>query len=182
MNSDFDERLDEALQKYGAAEPRDGLESRILANLAAEAEHATVRGWHWGWIAAPVAIGLVAVVLISILLKPHSGDVKVAKQVSVTTKIIQERKPPAAPDQKILSVERARRHQKLAHPVAIAGTEPRLEQFPSPTPLNEQEQMLARYVRERRQEAVVVARARAELLKTEMARFQSVKGTTEDDF
>jgi hypothetical protein len=37
--------------------------------------------------------------------------------------------------------------------------------------LSEQEEMLVRYVRERRQEATMVARARAELLKQELAEF-----------
>ena len=41
-------------------------------------------------------------------------------------------------------------------------TTPRLDQFPSPRPLSEQEQMLARYVREFPQEAVLVARAQTE--------------------
>jgi len=65
----------------------------------------------------------------------------------------------------IAHVKKSQRH------VAQVRTEPHLEQFPSPTPLNEQEEMLVRYVRERRQEAVMVARARAELLKQELADF-----------
>jgi hypothetical protein len=65
----------------------------------------------------------------------------------------------------IAHVKKSQRH------VAKVRTEPHLEQFPSPTPLNEQEEMLVRYVRERRQEAVMVARARAELLKQELADF-----------
>jgi hypothetical protein len=42
---------------------------------------------------------------------------------------------------------------------------PMLEQFPSPTPLNEQEKMLARYVEEFPQKAVLVARAQTDLQK-----------------
>ena len=42
---------------------------------------------------------------------------------------------------------------------------PKLEQFPSPSPMNEQEKMLARYVRKFPQRAALVARAQTELQK-----------------
>lgn len=42
---------------------------------------------------------------------------------------------------------------------------PKLEQFPSPIPLNEQEKMLARYVQEFPRKAALVARAQTDLRK-----------------
>jgi hypothetical protein len=55
--------------------------------------------------------------------------------------------------------------------VAPISVEPRLEQFPSPAPLSEQEEMLVRYIRERPHEAALIARAQAELLKQDLQQF-----------
>ncbi len=165
-----DDRLDEALKKYGAAEPRAGLESRILANLSGERENLAWRHSHWRLPAATIAFGVAVVVGFFLTRKPDSPHVNVVNQTSLTEN--QEISRPAISDPippvalgAIAHVKKSQRH------VAQVRTEPHLEQFPSPTPLNEQEEMLVRYVRERRQEAVMVARARAELLKQELADF-----------
>jgi hypothetical protein len=50
--------------------------------------------------------------------------------------------------------------------------EPRLNQFPSPAPLNEQEELLARYVQSRHPEAVMVARVRAEIERQNLERME----------
>ena len=42
------------------------------------------------------------------------------------------------------------------------ASEPRLEQFPSPSPLSEEEKLLKEFVRNSPQEAVLVAQAQAE--------------------
>jgi hypothetical protein len=165
-----DDRLDEALKKYGAAEPRAGLESRILVNLAGERERRTGRPWHWRWIAAPLAFGVAVVVGFFLTRKPDCPHVNVVNQTSLTEN--QEISRPAIsypiPPVALGAIAHVKKSQ---HHVAKVRSEPHLEQFPSPTPLNEQEEMLVRYVRERRQEAVMVARARAELLKQELADF-----------
>jgi hypothetical protein len=50
----------------------------------------------------------------------------------------------------------------------VVASAPRLEQFPSPEPLSEQEEFLARYVEQFPHEAVLVARAQTQLMKQEM--------------
>jgi hypothetical protein len=57
---------------------------------------------------------------------------------------------------------------------AAVAEEPRLEQFPSPRPLSEQEEMLARYVQEETQEAKLVAKAQTEMLKKESLEFENL--------
>jgi hypothetical protein len=67
--------------------------------------------------------------------------------------------------------------QKLTHSRTSARSSestrdsPHLSQFPSPQPLNAQEEILARYVRENAQEAVLLAQARAALLKKDLLEF-----------
>ena len=58
-NDDLGHDLDAVLAKYAAAEPRAGLEERILANLRAEQTHGPDRTW-WRWAIA----GALAVVVV----------------------------------------------------------------------------------------------------------------------
>jgi hypothetical protein len=170
-NSQFDdERLDEALKQYSAAEPRAGLESRILANLASERERLNGRRWHWHWIAATLAFGIAVLVGSFLTRKPDYQRANVLNEAPIT-KGSQGMTPHGPSDYKTVVALRPTNHGKSQRPIEPARTEPRFEQFPSPRPLNEQEEMLARYVREWRPQAVMVARARAELLKRELAGF-----------
>jgi hypothetical protein len=50
-------------------------------------------------------------------------------------------------------------------PVAVSNAHPKLDQFPSPQPLSEQEKILASYVQEYPENAVLLARARTEALR-----------------
>jgi anti-sigma-K factor RskA len=61
---ELDSILDTALAKYAAAEPRTGLEDRVLANLRAERTRIPVHaGWRWS-VAAVLAVVIVAVALV----------------------------------------------------------------------------------------------------------------------
>lgn len=53
----------------------------------------------------------------------------------------------------------------LSGPVAVVVHSPKLDQFPSPQPLSEQEKMLAEYVAGHRQQAILIARVRMAELK-----------------
>ncbi|HEY6185701.1 MAG TPA: hypothetical protein VIW67_25900 [Terriglobales bacterium] len=57
----LDQWLDQALTDYGHTEPRIGLETRVLSNLAAEKARATRRTL-WPWAFASVAVTLTVVV------------------------------------------------------------------------------------------------------------------------
>lgn len=144
----IDDMLDSLLANYSLAEPRPGLEARILANLR-EAEKEAPQGWwnfKWLWTGAVMAAIVVAAVLIN-------GRHRVAPPTNVVVKTTQP-----APQPEI-------QHHAPAARVEIAGihrrkpsTVPTTQQnvtlalrerpavFPTPTPLSEQEKLLLSYV------------------------------------
>lgn len=152
----FDAWLDRALRQYGDAEPRAGLERRILANLESVPCTAGVnRGWAWWFGAAALAACLGLAFWI--------GSTNFAK------KPVANATPAPTP---AVNVERAYRAQPsvpaahvVAHHASRRAVQPRvtkdpcLATFPSPRPLSEQEQLLVSYAERFPQEAVMVAQA-----------------------
>lgn len=61
----------------------------------------------------------------------------------------------------------------------VVATGPKLDQFPSPQPLTEQELALARYVREFPQEADLIATAQVENEKAIQQKMQDTRSETE---
>ena len=168
-NQSADKWLDAALRQYGEAEPRPGLEKRVLANLDAQRARLAISPWWRRPVAAAVTIAVLAGGLLLLKRKPDVTAVRISNQPPVTAGAEPERAIAfrVAPHTAIKRRDRPEPNRNIAHP----SSEPRLEQFPAPTPLSEQEEMLARYVREHRQEAILVARARAELLKQDLEEF-----------
>lgn len=62
----LDQWLDEALSQYSAAEPRLGLERRVLASVQAEEHTQTGRKRWWRWMPALAAIAAVLVVMVAV--------------------------------------------------------------------------------------------------------------------
>jgi hypothetical protein len=171
MNSQHDEQLDrwlnKALGQYSDAQPRVGLAARILTNLAIERQKIAVR-WRWRLAVASMVVicGVLAlrVGIFSHVQHSISGTVAARRPMqdeSNATQIaplmqahargkVQVRRIPSLSGRarKIRTVEQA--------------NEPRLEQFPSPRPLSEEEKLLKEFVRNSPQEAVLVAEAQAE--------------------
>jgi hypothetical protein len=171
-----DSWLDASLKQYGEAEPRPGLEGRVWANLRAEREPRPDGRWIW----AP-GLGVLLAVMVSggifwargpgarpETTSGHRSTAVVPKEAPAPLATTQARSP--ADSAWLSSVPRrlARRS------TAAVGDEPRLEQFPSPRPLSEQEEMLARYVQEETQEAKLVAKAQTEMLKKESLEFENL--------
>jgi len=157
----LDRCLDAALREYGSAEPRLGLEGRVLANLAAErVSLAARRRCRWVLGAAAAAAACVGVVVwIDATHHPAvdyvaSGASSAGQEAGATSgthevkqpvaEAVQRRTPPREP--RMIAVARA----------------PRLSQFPSPRALSEQERLLLRYVTEAPNEAVLIANEQAE--------------------
>lgn len=158
-DKNLDRWLDGALQRYGNVEPRTGLESRILANLEAAAQvRRHGRGWWWAWGAAALMACIAVAMWVGIDMH-HLTKRTVATTNPATVGASAKGSQPA-PLQVAHLPHRVKRHS--IPPNIEAAKQPRLEQFPSARPLSEQEQLLARYVRELPEEAVLVAQAQAE--------------------
>lgn len=161
--------LHATLARYASVEPRAGLEARILANLRAAQTRIPKRAW-WRLSLAATAT---AVLVVAVFLPWRSGrpahpvdaTVKPAPQSRETQLVLNSgslaRGDTIAPQQP--PPQRAAVHRSRHDDVAVAV--PKLDQFPSPRPLSQQEKMLRSYVAEDPVQAVLIARARSEALR-----------------
>jgi hypothetical protein len=169
---DLDQWLDAALSQYGKAEPRTGLESRVLANLEAERNRiASRRRWLW---AVGSATALAAMV-VAVWFWQSGREVGPGSSAGIsTTSHCEEARGSIepAPAAKIAHpaggypAKQVATHRPASRPLrdlTVAAT-PKLDQFPSPRPLSEQEQILMSYVAQYPEKAALVAQAQAEAL------------------
>jgi hypothetical protein len=168
--NDLDRMLDSALAKYAAVEPRMGLEERVLANLRAKPGTDRV-WWRWRLAIAAMAVVIVAVTVALRYSKPSQPLVKNPPSITVPDPQRHETKKP--------ETQVANRHENTApsrkptrhavehstQPEAVAVAYPKLDQFPSPRPLSEQEKILASYITLDPQRAALVAEARMDALR-----------------
>jgi hypothetical protein len=169
---DLDRTLDAALAKYASVEPREGLEERILANMRAASTRDAQRAW-WNWgFAVLAAFLLLAAALVWQWNKPTQAPI--ANHPSTL------KQAPVAPDlahrdgnnvpQRSLP-RRTARHQPEREVVAA---NPKLDVFPTPLPLSEQEKILAAYVSQYPKHAALVAEARMDDLRQETEERQRI--------
>jgi hypothetical protein len=186
---ELDRVLDKALAKYAAAEPRTGLEERVLAAVRAERARVPDRAW-WRW---SVMAALAAMVIVAVTLAwksdrpPHPV---VANHLATATPAAKAPATQAGSKGKANPAHlRERGAIRAAAPrprsgVMMAGN-PKLDQFPSPRPLSEQEKLLQAYIAQYPERAVLIARARTEALKQdqleEMNGFPSGDRGTDSD-
>jgi len=158
---DGNQWLESALRQYGKAEPRAGLESRLLANLLTERNRiASRRRWWWALGTATALAAVVAAVWVG-----ESGRERNPESAAGTSTTI-HREPGLAPHAAHPAREVARRRpaNRPLRDLSVSKT-PKLAQFPSPQPLSEQEQILVSYVAKYPESAALVAEARAEALR-----------------
>lgn len=167
-----DAALDSALREHGDARPRPGLEGRVLANLRAERERLKAGRKWWP---APVAVAVSAILIIGAAIFLGRTHDNTREQVAAErTPMVRQNSPgvrvasvPAA------NTSRATKITRRVRPVlANRPAEPRLDQFPSPQPLSDQEQLLARYVQELPSEARQIAQAQTELARQDQIEFE----------
>lgn len=174
---ELDSILDAALAKYAAVEPRVGLEERVLASLRAERARVPDRVW-WRW---SLAGALAAVVVVGLALAWRSGKLSRPIVKGHPSPTIQSAPKPATQlvsnaggkqirgnqpgPQKLAAVRKALVHR--AQPEAVALANPKLDQFPSPRPLSEQEKILLDYVERFPEAAVRIAEAQTALAQRE---------------
>ena len=132
-----DELLEAALRNYAGAEPRSGLEGRVLAGVRAR-QQAARRRTAWAW-AVGVA-GVAAMVTLLVFYWPHRQPAP----LPVTAKV------PAIPSApmvaKAASVVQPTMPRRPVRPAAATTVDWRPQQFPTPRPLSEQEKLLLAYV------------------------------------
>ncbi len=161
-----DRWLESALIQFGKAEPRVGLENRLLANLRAERAPAYLRRRWWR------ALGMVAslaAILVAVRVEERDRERKPESAAATSTTNRAEAQELVQP-RPIPQIVHPAREEVLRRPahrptrdLAVAST-PKLAQFPSPQPLSEQERILASYVAKYPEHAALVAQARAEAL------------------
>jgi len=176
---EIDRWLDDALAQYGKVEPRPGLEGRVLARLA-EARREPTRKLRW-WSA--LAFSAAAILVLGVVWRQRMEPTRLpGNHVATVATPLETKKSDAR--NKLSSNEHSLRdnsnlsvrgnhspnsHGKMDRPNLTASAEqsagPKLERFPAPQPLNEQEQLLLRYVQEFPQKAALMARAQTELRK-----------------
>jgi len=172
-DQEFDRELDAVLARYAAVEPRAGLESRILANLRADAAKVSNPVW-WRWGLAGLAAAVVITGALAWRTSNRSHPVKASRSpVSEAPKVPEKPIVPGAGNTPA-AVRKAPKPDRGPHhlrptPGRPSKAPPKLDQFPSPQPLNEQELILARYVRQFPHQAVLVARVANEELKRDRA-------------
>ncbi len=163
----LDEMLDGLLSEYSAAQPRPGLETRILANLreqsAAVKDKSSPRVWRWNFawtrvgIWAGAAMATAAILLAIYLSRPAQQKsapqiVQQAPQKEVPGPV--QQKNPAGQDVHAGNQLPDQRREELVKKKTVKNTMVaerqvavvRQEVFPSPSPLSDQEKLLFRYL------------------------------------
>ncbi len=138
---ELDQLLDSALSTY--AEPRTGIEARVLANLSAQP---TRRRWLPWAIALPIA----ACIALLLLLIPSHNRTKPIRQAQHNT--APQTQP--APQNSLAQATPVPSHQPkprilAAHAaphLATAQAPPKLDVFPTPHPLSREEQAMVDFV------------------------------------
>jgi len=167
----LDEMLDGLLSEYSAAQPRPGLEMRILANLreqsAAAKDESTPRVWRWNFawmrvgmmrvgIWAGAAMATAAILLAIYLSRPsqqtrapqivqHSPQQEAPRPVQQKNLAGQDGQAGnQLPDQRLEELVKKKTVKNTM--VAERQVAVRQEVFPSPSPLSDQEKLLFRYL------------------------------------
>jgi hypothetical protein len=180
----LDRELDAALAKFTAVEPRVGLEDRVLANLLTQQAHVTERS-RWRW---PALAALTAAIVVTVFLawSPESPIQKAASNPSASTQIDGDAGTQAnygRSDATQLSDAGSGRRLKpraVSHSVRLASPAPKLDQFPSPQPLSEQETILLRYITNYPEHAALIAQARTDELRRDRIEEMSFPSSDDD--
>ncbi len=161
----LDRWLDAALRQYGGVEPRTGLEGRILASLKVEAEYHRVRNpWLWVLAASSVAVLLIAFWLgigghgsrIPETLANRSVSIdKIVGPAQEMSKSTSER-PGTTPEPTRTGRSPTGRVHTAVVAASVSG--PRLNQFPSPHTLSQEELLFVRYAQDFPREAILLAK------------------------
>lgn len=142
---ELDILLDRALESYAAAQPRPGLEQRVMANVRAAGKRGR---WRLAiWVPALAAV-CTAVVLAALALRAPRVTIPAPEPPRVVA-----RQQPAAASPARAPVQASRPKAGRAATVAVRRPAPlpKLEQFPSPAPVSEEVRALLEWTRKSRE-------------------------------
>jgi hypothetical protein len=173
---ELDRALDAALAKYAAVEPRPGLEERVLAHLRSAPAPRRWMTWKL-WTAAGLAVAAIVVTagLAMIWRAGRNSHPVIAnhpsapaqRQAQPETQIAANQQSGAQSRNSEPAAKISPRRNRPQPEVAVAAKVPRLEQFPSPQPLSDQEKILATYIAKYPRNAALLAEARTVELRQE---------------
>ena len=151
----FDPLLDRALSEYGNVSPREGLEQRLLARLAAEQPR---RSWNWRWLWAAVpamAIGLIVFLATRPAVKPDTNVAKAPSRPIITpaTPKAAGLSPTQAPQVSAVHAPRRVHTDATVSTMESSGAQPKLTTFPSPDESEQQARLLLAFVTHHPEEA-----------------------------
>jgi hypothetical protein len=152
----IDDMLDSLLANYSSAEPRPGLETRILANLR-EAKKESSQGWwnfKWLWAGVVAAAIIVAAVLAGGRHRIEPPKHVMAKTSPAIPEPAIQPHAPTAPKETVEIYRRKSRATKQPQNATLALSQ-RPANFPTPVPLSEQERMMFSYLENTPQEIIV---------------------------
>lgn len=152
----IDKMLDSLLANYSSAEPRPGLETRILANLISATprdakSREAARGWwsfKWLWAGAAVAAAIIAGVLLLGGHRKEKGPVMVHELPGPAHPEPPQQKPPKIAPEVATKQREHTSHRAVMMPAQNSGLKPGLRpaNFPTPSPLSEQERLMLAYL------------------------------------
>lgn len=171
----LEELLDSMLAAYSVAEPRPGLETRIVANLRAQ-DRDEARWWsrRWLWAGASVAAIAASVVLVILLSRAvgskPSAAIQAVRQQTTQSQIAQGptaaigRAPARTPSATVPGEPAGRRPRVQQTKASMQNTHPSPwpEMFPTPVPLTEQERLMFAYIENTPREEVIAQLVRDE--------------------
>lgn len=177
--------LDSAIQQYGRTEPREGLETRLLAGLRAERGRLDRRS-RWTWAMGVVAAAAVLAALLVGLQKKHpamnqAGGKPVVNELHATVPSpeIADQPPVEKRTHKTVSAVPGSSRQ----PVASSIAEPKLGQFPSSREVSVAEERLVQYLQTAPDAALLkphgtseIAKLHIDDLETEPLEIQRING------
>jgi hypothetical protein len=137
----LDDLLNSLLSHYASAEPRPGLETRVLASIrqARRAEKVRWMSLGWWWAVGAVTVVVTAALIVFSSYGGRWHPVKKQIQRAAQQRTIPAPKGDFGPGPAIgRSIKHARRQVHLA--------EVKKEVFPTPAPLSQQEKLLLRYL------------------------------------
>ena len=131
-----DELLDASLRHYASAEPRPGLESRVLAGVRAR-QQADRRRTAWAWAIGTAAVAAMVTLLVVYWPRQQPAPLPVTAKApaNIIAPLVAKVTPPVQPSM-------PRRPRRPAAPNRV---DTRPQQFPTPRPLSGQEKLLLLY-------------------------------------